>query len=208
MLWIRWHHPPGNRSSTDSPEKVLVSQTSSSFFYASVKNSQDVQCVNDNRIWLLCLNPPLEPRGRALTNQPVQSSPIAWRALCGGEPCLCQSCSHSTRCEGLWASNVSATSQKMLQEAELYLPAPLHCSGSFRLSLSCSLAERLCAPEWRCAANLTSLMVNTPKGKTKHLKMRWWKLEYSFEIIGLGGWRPLVRPLVAPQAHSYVTKVG
>lgn len=140
MLWIRWHQPSGNRNSTDSPEKVLVSQTSSSFFYASMKNSQDVQCVNDNRIWLLCLNPPLEPRGKALRNQPVQSSPIAWRALCGGELCLCQSCSHSARCEGLWASNISATSQKMLQEAELYLPAPLHCSRSFmfpsRMALS------------------------------------------------------------------------
>lgn len=162
---------------------------------------------DDNRNRLFCLNSQLQPCGEAFMQQPVQSSSIAWRALCRAAPYLCKSRHPPHSAQRLWASNTSTAAGKRCGSPTctfLLSSTALHCVGLVwalpRRTAPCSCTQ--------CGGFKTSNGFELPKGQNQVLENEEMKnIEYSFEIIGLGGWWPFVREK-ASQARSCLTEVG
>lgn len=161
---------------------------------------------DDNRNRLFCLNSQLQPCGEAFTQQPVQSSSIAWRALCRAAPCLCKSCRPQHSAQRLWASDTSRAAGKRCGSPTCTLllsPTALDCVGLVwalpRRTAPCSCTQ--------CGGFKTSNGFELPKGQDQVLENEEMKnIEYSFEIIGRGGWWPFVREK-ASQACPCLTEV-
>lgn len=124
---------------------------------------------DDNRNRLFCLNSQLQPCGEAFTQQPVQSSSIAWRALCRAAPCLCKSRRPQHSAQRLWASDTSRAAGKRCGSPTCTLllsPTALDCVGLVwalpRRTAPCSCTQ--------CGGFKTSNGFELPKGQDQVLE--------------------------------------